>query len=285
MLQKHAMKSHVVIAISLLCFFWSGLFVSAKDQPVQVVLWPDTGNAVLRFSFGKFKEIASVGNRRSYLVDTTAENLWGKVIPSASFSIYLFDKNKTRIAEGYISLNNVGVGETVKFQTAMDASGVPVSLGLAARDLPVGMGPPAAARKLSVTVNSVPQGALLKLDGQEVGTTPKIVQVGAGKHRLEFSKEGFNPGAFPLEIGPDDASGGSVSYELGTSVHDTLELRDGTVISGDIESVSATQVTIRMAGKDTAYPRNQVKRVLFVERESSEEALKPAAPVDTAPKP
>lgn len=285
MLQKHAMKSHVVIAISLLCFFLSGVLVSAKDQPAQVVLWPDTGTAVLRFSFGKFKEIASVGNRRSYLVDTTAENLWGKVIPRASFSIYLFDKNKARIAEGYISLNNVGVGETVKFQTAMDASGVPVSLGLAARDLPSGMGPPAAARKLSVTVNSVPQGALLKLDGEEVGTTPKIVQVGAGKHRLEFSKEGFNPGTFPLEIGPDDASGGSVSYELGTSVHDTVELRDGTVISGDVESVSATQVTIRMAGKDTTYPRNQVKRVLFVERESSEEALKPASPADPPPKP
>ena len=124
-------------------------------------------------------------------------------------------------------------------------------------------------------MNSVPQGALLKLDGQEVGTTPKIVQVAAGKHRLEFSKEGFNPGAFPVEIGPDDASGGSVSYELGTSVHDTVELRDGTVINGDVESVSTTEVAVRIAGKDASYARNQVKRVSFVERESSQEALRP----------
>jgi hypothetical protein len=219
------------------------------------------------------------------MIDTTTENLWGKTIPNASFSIYLFDKNKARIAEGYISLNNVGAGETVKFQTAIDASGVPVSLGLAARDLPTGMGPPAAARKVSITVNSVPQGALLKLDGQEMGTTPKIVQVGAGKHRLEFSKEGFNPGAFPVEIGPDDASGGSVSYELGTSVHDTVELRDGTVINGDVESVSTTEVTVRIAGKDASYARNQVKRVSFVERESSEEALRPATQGAAPPKP
>jgi PEGA domain len=279
------MKLPVRKPLSFLCFLLAGVLASAKDQPSQVVLWPETGTAVLRFTFGKFKEIASVGNRRSYMVDTTAENLWGKVIPTASFSIYLFDKNKARIAEGYISLNNVGVGETVKFQTAMDASGVPVSLGLAARDLPAGMGPPAAAKKVSVTVNSVPQGALLKLDGQEVGTTPKVVQVGAGKHRLEFSREGFNPGAFPLEIGPDDASGGSVSYELGTSVHDTVELRDGTVINGDVESVSATEVTVRIAGKNAMYSRNQVKRVSFVERESSDEVLRPATQGDASPKP
>jgi PEGA domain-containing protein len=250
----------------------------AKDQPPQVVLWPDSAPTVVRFSFGKLKEIASIGNRRSYLIDTTAENLWGKVIPTASFSLYLFDKNRVRIGEGYISLNNVGVGETVKFQVAMDAAGVPASFGLAARDLPQGMGPPQAARKVSITVNSVPQGALVKLDGTEVGTTPKIVEVSAGKHRLDFSKEGFNPGAFPLEIGPNDTSGGSVSYELGSSVHDTVELRDGSVINGDLESVSATEVVVRIAGKDAGYDRNQVKRILLVERGSSQEALQPAVP-------
>lgn len=258
---------------------------SAKDQPSQVVVWPESGTPVLRFSFGKFKEVASMGNRHSYMIDTSTENLWGKVIPSASFSLYLFDKNKARIGEGYIMLSNVGIGETVKFQTTIDASGTPTSLALAARDLPSGMGPPAAARKISITVNSVPQGALVKLDGADVGTTPKIVQLGAGKHRLEFSKEGFNPGTFPLEIGPDDVSGGSVSYELGSAVHDTVELRDGSVVSGDLESVSATEVVVRIAGKDARYERNQVKRVLFVERESPLETLRPAVPGDSAPKP
>ena len=119
---------------------------------------------------------------------------------------------------------------------------------------------------MSVTVNSVPQGAQLKVDGADVGSTPKIVQLVAGKHRLEFSKEGFNPGTFPLEIGPDDGSGGSVSYELGSAVHDTVELRDGSVVSGDVESVSATEVVVRIVGKNTIYPRNLVKRGTFCGR-------------------
>lgn len=173
-------------------------------------------------------------------------------------------------------MNNVGVGETVKFQVGMHAAGMPASFGLAAR--PQGMGPPQAARKVSITGNSVPQGALVKPDGSEVGTTPKIVEVSTGKHRLDFSKEGFNPGAFPLEIGPNDTSGGSVSYELGSSVHDTVELRDGSVINGDLESVSSTEVVERIGGKDARYDRNQIKRILLVERESSQEALQPAVP-------
>ena len=71
---------------------------------------------------------------------------------TASFSLYLFDKTKVRIGEGYISLNNVGVGETVKFQVGMHAAGMPASFGLAAR--PQGMGPPQAARKVSITGNA-----------------------------------------------------------------------------------------------------------------------------------
>lgn len=77
-----------------------------------------------------------------------------------------------------------------------------------------------------------------------------------------------------MEIGPDDTSGGSVSYELGTSAHDTVELRDGTVLNGDLESVSATQVVVRMGGKDQEYDRNLVKKIMLVEREGT---LPPAA--------
>src|SRR5260221_2564326 len=92
-----------------------------------------------------------------------------------------------------------------------------------------------------MTVNSVPQGASLKMDGNELGTTPKLVQVAVGKHLLEFAKEGFNPGKFPLEVGPHDVSGGSVSYELGTAVHDTIEMRDRSGLTRGGESLSSTE--------------------------------------------
>src|SRR5258707_5456044 len=122
-------------------------------------------------------------------------------------------------------------------------------------------------KKISMTVNSVPQGAVLSVDGVEAGTTPKSVQLALGKHSLGFVKEGFNTGTFPLEIGPDDVSGGSVSYELGTSAHDTFELRDGTVLTGDLVAVSGMEVRVRVAGTIQSLDRNKIKRILLTERD------------------
>jgi hypothetical protein len=256
----------------LLIFLLFASATYAKDQPAQVIVWPDSGAPVLRFTFGKFKEVGSIGNERTFMTDTTAENLWDKAIPTAAFSLYLFDKNKVRIGEGSINLNSVGVGQTVKFQTTIAASGAPTSVSLVAKYLPTGLAPTPPLRIIAMTVNSVPQGALLKVDGKEVGTTPKIAQLSVGKHQLEFNKEGFNAGKFPIEISADDASGGSVSYELGASAHDTIELRDGTVLGGDLESVSATEMVIRAGGKDLSYARNQVKKIMLIERENIQQA-------------
>ena len=231
--------------------------LSAKDVPFQILTWPESGQPVLRFTFSRFKEIGGMGKERTYLTDTTAENLSDKMIGGANFSLYVFDKNKARIGEGYITLSNVSGGQTVKFQITLAASGNPASLALST----------STPRTVSTTVNSVPQGALLRVDGKEVGTTPKIVEVSIGKHVLEFSKEGFNSGKFPLEITSRDASGGSVSYELGSAAHDTVELRDGSVLSGDLVSVSGMQVVIRIGGNAQTFDRNQIKRILLTERD------------------
>jgi hypothetical protein len=180
----------------------------------------------------------------------------------------LFDKSNVRIGEGFVQVSNVAPGEVIKFQTMFHSAGVPVTFKLVAQTLPPEMRPLAPPRTISITINSVPQGAALKVDGQESGITPKIVRVTPGRHELEFSKEGFNPGKFPLEIGPDDASGGSVSYELGTLSHDTIELRDGSVLVCDIESMSATQVNVRVGGALQNLDRNKIKRILLVERDA-----------------
>jgi PEGA domain len=253
------------VTLVFLCFYVSALL--AKEQPVQVITWPPSGAPVVRISFAKFKEIGSVGNQKSYMIDTVAENLWGKRISQLGFSVHFYDKNKVRIGDGYIVLQDVGPGQSVKFQTTFAASGTPASLELVPASLPPELQGAKPPKIISITVNSIPQGAGVKLDGNDIGTTPKMVQVGVGKHLLEFSKEGFNSGKFPLEVGPDDVSGGSVSYELGTAVHDTLELRDGSVLTGDVESVSSTEVVLRMGGSMQHFNRNQVKRILFVERD------------------
>jgi hypothetical protein len=237
-----------------------------KDPPVQTINWPSDTNPVLRFTFGRLKKISSRSPERYYDLDTTAQNLWNKRIDRAEFSLYMFDQNKVRVGEGYIQLSNVGPGETVKFQVTMSTSGTPVSYSLAPRSLPQGLESYAPPRAISVTVNSVPQGATLLVDGVEAGTTPKLIQLTQGKHTLQFKKEGFNPGTFPMEIGPNDTSGGSLSYELGTSAHDTVELRDGTVITGDVESMSPTEVRVLVGGQGQTLDRNKVKRILLVER-------------------
>ena len=131
-----------------------------------------------------------MGKERTYITDVTADNLSERTITGASFSLYVFDKSKARIGEGYINLTNVAAGQTVKFQITIAASGSPNSVAVAT----------SAPRAVSITVNSVPQGAALTVDGKAAGTTPKIVEVTIGKHLLEFAKEGFNPGKYPLDI-------------------------------------------------------------------------------------
>lgn len=269
MLNSGPMNLRSVVSIcALLMIVSAGVrYACAKDQPVQTINWPENAPTILKFTFGKFKEVGGMGAQRTYMIDTAVENLWSKSISNATFSLYVYDKSKARIGEGYIALQNVGSGQSVKFVTTIGTLGSPATISLIATSLPPELGPAAPARKISMTINSVPQGASVKVDGADLGITPKIAQLTVGKHTLEFSKEGFNHGTFPLEIGPDDASGGSVSYDLGNSAHDTIELRDGTVLNGDLISVDATGVTVRVGGAPQHFDRNQVKRILLVERD------------------
>lgn len=257
----------VLYAIVFFLFFFIQL-AGAKDAPVQVIVWPSEQSPVLRFEFGKFKQTGSSGREHIYTIETSAANVWNKRIQQANFYLYIYDKSKTRIGEGYVNLTNLGPGESAKFETTLTTAGNPAALSVTPRSLPNELGQYLPPNTISITVNSVPQGADLKIDGQPAGITPKIVQVSPGKHILEFNKEGFNTGTFPLEVAPNDVSGGSVSYELGTSAHDTVELRDGSVLSGDVESVSATEVVVKIGGTAQHLNRNQVKRILLVQRES-----------------
>ena len=261
------MLRHKLFATFLFCLLIV-LVLSAKEPPAQVIVWPESGASVVRFSLGKFKGLGGSGSQHLYSIDTTVENLWGKKIAAAEFSLYLFDKNKVRIGEGFISLSNVDPGQTVKFETTVSTSGTPVSITLAPRSLPEELQSFLPPKVISITVNSLPQGADLKVDGTESGSTPKIVKVNPGKHVLEFTKQGYNPGKYAFEVGPNDVSGGHVSYELGMSSRDTVELRDGSILNGDLESVSATEVVVLVGGNAQHLNRNQVKRILLVERDT-----------------
>ncbi|HEX4006107.1 MAG TPA: PEGA domain-containing protein [Acidobacteriaceae bacterium] len=253
----------------LLCLSGLALPALAKDAPPQVILWPATGKPVVRFTFGKLKQLASIRGQYTYTIDTQVENLWTKPISDASFDLYLFDKNNVRIGEGWISVSNAAPGDIIKFQTNIQASGQPVSMKVEPRSLPAELQGNAPAKTIDVTINSIPQGAQFTLDGKPMGITPRVIEAAVGTHMLEFDKEGFNHGKYPFAIGPHDVSGASVSYELGTSAHDTIELRDGTVISGDLLSVSATDIVVRVGGNPQSFSRNQVRRILLAQRDDN----------------
>jgi hypothetical protein len=230
----------------------------AKDA--IVIDWPEKQPAI-RFTVIKFRELPSYGNQKSYDIEMSAQNLAGELIRNVAPQFYLFDKNNIRVGDGFVRVTNLGPKETVKFSVSAWTSGSPVSMTLSTPEM----------RRIGTTIYSVPAGARLKVDGKDVGTTPMNVSLAVGSHMLEFAKEGFNVGTFPLVITPEQLSGGSVTYELGTAAHDSVELRDGTVINGDVEQVNATQVVVRLGGNVQAFNRNTVKRILLIERQDPEQ--------------
>jgi hypothetical protein len=257
-MRQHTLR-HLLLIASL-GLFALPILAKDKDASLLTIDWPQTGTPVLHFTISKFKSLPGMGPLHGYVMDVTAQNLSSKRIVNAQFHVYLFDKDKTRVGEDGIEVNNVGPGETVKFETTVAASGAPVSVTLE----PISQAP----KVVTLTVNSLPQGADLKLDGAEQGATPRLITVGAGRHSLKFTKEGFITGTFPLEIGPNDVSGGSVSFELGTASFDSVELRDGTILNGDLVSIAGMEVQVRIGGTIQHIDRNKVKRIMLTEREA-----------------
>jgi hypothetical protein len=116
-----------------------------------------------------------------------------------------------------------------------------------------------AGKTIPLRVLSVPPGANFKVDGEDQGTTPKVVDFTIGSHTIDFSKEGYAPGSTPLDVSADELPGGSVSLELGGMSQDMVELRDGKNLLGDVISMSLTEIIVRVDGNDQKVDRNQVK--------------------------
>jgi hypothetical protein len=177
------------------------------------------------------------------------------------------DKNKVRIGEGLLQVSDLEAGQSAKIQLQFNSVGVPASLTLSAKKDMLAPG----AKTIPLKIVSVPPGAKLKVDGQDAGMTPVIVRFTVGTHQLDMTKEGYAPGNTPLDVTSDELPGGSITVELGGLSRDTVELRDGTVVLGDVISMSMTEVVVRVEGKDQNINRNQVKKMMLVERVITEQ--------------
>jgi hypothetical protein len=250
----------------------------AKSEPTLVMLWPDETAPTLRLTFGKFRQIGAYAGQLSFVSDVTVENMSSKPIPRASFTVYLLDKARVRIGDGVLHVSDLGPGQQARVAFQCNAVGIPGTLSLSARNDSSGV--PTSLRTIPLKVVSVPPGATLKVDGQHAGVTPTLVNLTVGAHTLEFSKEGYATGSTPVEVTQDELPGGSITFELGGLSRDTVELRDGAGLLGDVISMSMTSVVIRVNGKDQPYARNLVKKIILVERETVQQpaVIQPAPP-------
>jgi PEGA domain len=241
---------------ALLLSFLVALPALAKNEPI-VIQWP-SDSPVMKLTFEKIREESSYGGNNFYTADVVVENITGKQIPRAYFTVYFFDKNKVRIGQGTLQLADLDAHQSAKMNFQFNSSGAPVAITLLGRP---------TEKTIPLKIISVPPGAALKVDGKDSGVTPVLVRFTVGSHQLEMTKEGYATGNTPLDVSPDELPGGSITLELGGLSRDTVELRDGTVLLGDVMSMSMTDVTVRVDGKDQSYPRNQVKKIILVERE------------------
>jgi hypothetical protein len=267
---SRAARRSRVAAIALLLVFSS--LASAKDKNKDsefTMLWPNATTSTLKIAFGKFREVSSYGGQHEFTQDVTVENVSSKNIPFASFTVYMLDKDKVRIADTILELKDLGPAQQVRVSLQFHTTGLPASVSLVARADANGV--PTSLKTIPIKIISVPGGASLKIDGQEVGVTPYNAKLRVGSHTLEFRKEGYSVGSTPLDVAPDELPGGSITFELGGLSKDTVELRNGTILLCDVLSMSMTEIVVRVEGQTQTYNRNQVKKLMLVEREPAQQ--------------
>lgn len=270
----------LLVAVSLHSFAYGKDKKQPEPSPM-VMFWPDQANPTLKLTFDKFTQMAAYNGQLSLGSNVLVENLSSKRIPQASFTVYLQDKDQVRVGNGTLNLGDLDAGQKEKLSFQVLSVGLPASLVLVARNDAAGV--PTSVRTVPLKIASTPPGATLKVDGKDAGITPTTVRLGIGNHLLSFSKEGFASGTTPVEIKPDEGPGGSVSFELGGLSHDELHLRDGNVVQGDVTSLTMTSAVIRVDGKEQTYGRNQVDKIILVERMTTQETPV-VQPVPTNPK-
>jgi hypothetical protein len=223
-----------------------------------VLTWPPSGkDAILRFAIGKLRSVSAAGGQSDYIGEALAENLSTKTIPSASFYLYLVDKSGKRVGEGYLEVTNLAAGQKAKVPVSVHAMGSYASMELAAQHLPSD-----EPMKIRTSISSKPSGASLKLDAQDSGVTPEVLPIVPGKHVLEFSKEGYGVASTTVEI-VENAMPGSVEMELSPLSVDTVILRDGTVLLGNVVSMTGASVDVTVKGKSRKLDRGRIARIIF----------------------
>jgi hypothetical protein len=71
------------------------------------------------------------------------------------------------------------------------------------KDVPKVKPPPPPPAVITITVESTPVGAMVTVDGKEIGVTPMKADIPPGPHRLGLAKEGFVGHQADVKLGPN----------------------------------------------------------------------------------
>jgi hypothetical protein len=77
---------------------------------------------------------------------------------------------------------DIALGPAASTQTLLDASPAPLLSGAE---------PPPETQRSPVSIRSEPEAADITIDGKYAGSTPSIIQMGPGEHRIAIEKAGF----------------------------------------------------------------------------------------------
>ena len=221
--------------------------------------WPTADKPTLKFTVGKLQQSGLYNGQTIFVSEVAVQNVSDQPVPKSVFTVFVNDKDGVRVGRALVRLPEIRAGQSEKAQMQFSTAGVPAGVALL------------NGRVVPLKVTSTPPGANLKIDGTAVGVTPRVAEFTVGMHNIDLSKEGYAPVSSPLEVTGDEVEGGGISFELGGMSNDTIQLRDGTIMVGDVMSMSLASVVVRVDGKEQKYDRNQVKKIILVERITTEQ--------------
>jgi hypothetical protein len=251
------MRRSVILLCSLLA--WGSTAGFAQGGFPATLPWPTADKPTLKFTVGKLQQAGLYNGQTIFVSEVAVQNLSDQPVPKSIFTVFINDKDGVRVGRALLRLPEIRAGQSEKAQLQFSTAGVPAAVALL------------NGRVVPLKVSSIPSGANLKIDGAEVGITPRVAELTVGMHTIDLTKEGYAPASSPLEVTGDEAEGGGISFELGGMSNDAIQLRDGTTVLGDVTSLSLASVIVRVDGKEQKYDRNLVKKIVLVERVTTQQ--------------
>lgn len=252
---------------AVLLIFLAVVSVASFAGKKVVLTWPPE-KPVIRVTFGEFLNHGTHGGKSTaYTADLEIENIGNEVFPASDLTLVFYDKENAIIGNSVLYIaQRLEPRQKIKQEVNFSAVGKAARVAFGVKDVAVSRDRSLAVRTVSMTVRSVPSGAVIDIDGVGAGLTPQILRVPVGSHVLRLSKPGYNDAEHPFEVRPEDANGGSIEVELPAS-NDILEMRDGSAVTGDVVDITWESVRVQVGEKEFDYPRNRVKRIILVQRQ------------------